>query len=1359
MEDAPRGDITSDVDRATKEIAIAHFQLTKELHDAIIKTPSDAILTARLQTYVSSEGKINGGSITSGGSRKISVRDVYFELKKHLGIDVTLAEFPDLLTALSLHVSEQDDCEGNGNVFWMRSKKEDNVASIDNELELEYLELFYTRGCVVFEELLLALDFLRQNETGPLALGSRVVKWRIMGKEPAYGANVCFLGPTHFALGIWAGLRLDTPHGKNDGTVNNMEYFRCKDKHGLFIRPKYLTLTSLPSKGGEMMTGNLESIRTRRNSILFTDERDEEFDLDNMKEFERSSKDELKEEEEEPEVDEKIVIKRVTDVGSFADSRLCAEHDDDEFDLSAAIPLTDTTDLGVVAPQDIEKDPRDPTDLVNENAAGAGAVSTTTSMLTSSMRRSESVANDKIEDNDDGQKKKEEEKDDGDDEEEEEGLIRSTPFTSSSDEDDTPEANNSPSTRTKRAAEVGKDSFDVIDLERSIDDSGPADTSVVFEPELENEQLRLLASPPNNMRKKPRDSGSSLSEVTDSESPHFEALKVESGLVASMSPPPPSPPLSSRLQREEACNSVESVVARGTAHPLRSAIGIRKTGIFGAIAPTTFDATSGSDVEIGEIELLRSSGVEDILPQSVIRNIHDLSDLLVSNSGAHEESLSRSIRVVNALVRLVAEKTRMIEKMSRGLRHAERDAIRADERYRRSEDTAVEANRTLGNAIRTLEPQLTEAAEAMKRKDEEIRRLVQVKDDLTRRAIAMREQIATLRTDIVVRGTNSSALVVDRMKTREGHVLALQRQNDTLKRRLAEMEVSWTRSAESRSRTLGDEESSNRETSRLRDIVLKQSKALDELVFENEASAAENERLVRVIESQRRRFEVVEASRSHEAPDVEMALKDDIERQANVISELTNFRSLALEKIKEQATIIETNVESEGKRNRLLGALHKDVRNLRSQLRATRRPALQLRAAISKITSDIGNAITSAFRVQSARVRSQANLVRAFESSMSDQKLFVKTLMRRKGSVRRVCWVSNVDGGEDDDGVVDDKRRQKQIRIVPSTSENGVTAISARFGSQSFVFDNVFGPSAHVKTNVLGDVDNVVRSVLNGVGACVFLLWPSLSQTSDDVDSDYNSVGIYALGRIFDLREAHGALRCSLKVVAVHNEAVFDLLRTSSRLSREKESGRSQLPATEVKILSAADLKLVFSMACDRRDELAQSCNWSLQHVHVVATLECESRSALSGATERANLHVVHVASGTSNDHRDAPFASVESAATAREAMFLRRSHVALRSALHKRSEDEGVASSRLVDLVDDVFACGGAVFVAARVSTQLSSSMDVLHALQLSSLSMPQRNRFVVETDTKAPRSHVATADEGDSEEDMLSQDGHYRG
>lgn len=203
MEDAPRGDITSDVDRATKEIAIAHFQLTKELHDAIIKTPSDAILTARLQTYVSSEGKINGGSITSGGSRKISVRDVYFELKKHLGIDVTLAEFPDLLTALSLHVSEQDDCEGNGNVFWMRSKKEDDVASIDNELELEYLELFYTRGCVVFEELLLALDFLRQNETGPLALGSRVVKWRIMGKEPAYGANVCFLGPTHFALGIW----------------------------------------------------------------------------------------------------------------------------------------------------------------------------------------------------------------------------------------------------------------------------------------------------------------------------------------------------------------------------------------------------------------------------------------------------------------------------------------------------------------------------------------------------------------------------------------------------------------------------------------------------------------------------------------------------------------------------------------------------------------------------------------------------------------------------------------------------------------------------------------------------------------------------------------------------------------------------------------------------------------------------------------------------------------------------------------------------------------------------------------------------------------------------------------------------
>ncbi|CAH8524144.1 unnamed protein product [Schistosoma turkestanicum] len=43
-----------------------------------------------------------------------------------------------------------------------------------------------------------------------------------------------YLGPTEFAAGEWAGVELDEPIGKNDGSVAGVRYFTCKPNHGLF---------------------------------------------------------------------------------------------------------------------------------------------------------------------------------------------------------------------------------------------------------------------------------------------------------------------------------------------------------------------------------------------------------------------------------------------------------------------------------------------------------------------------------------------------------------------------------------------------------------------------------------------------------------------------------------------------------------------------------------------------------------------------------------------------------------------------------------------------------------------------------------------------------------------------------------------------------------------------------------------------------------------------------------------------------------------------------------------------------------------------------------------------------------------
>lgn len=53
-----------------------------------------------------------------------------------------------------------------------------------------------------------------------------------------------FLGATQFAKGVWVGVILDSPEGKNNGSVNGVQYFDCEANYGLFTRPNKLDLVS-----------------------------------------------------------------------------------------------------------------------------------------------------------------------------------------------------------------------------------------------------------------------------------------------------------------------------------------------------------------------------------------------------------------------------------------------------------------------------------------------------------------------------------------------------------------------------------------------------------------------------------------------------------------------------------------------------------------------------------------------------------------------------------------------------------------------------------------------------------------------------------------------------------------------------------------------------------------------------------------------------------------------------------------------------------------------------------------------------------------------------------------------------------
>uniref|UniRef100_A0A1Q3FRG9 Putative cytoskeleton-associated protein n=1 Tax=Culex tarsalis TaxID=7177 RepID=A0A1Q3FRG9_CULTA len=80
-------------------------------------------------------------------------------------------------------------------------------------------------------------------DTDSFIIGQRV--W-VGGLRPGH---IAYIGETHFAPGDWAGVVLDEPNGKNDGSISGKRYFQCEAKKGVFSRLTRLTREPLPGAG------------------------------------------------------------------------------------------------------------------------------------------------------------------------------------------------------------------------------------------------------------------------------------------------------------------------------------------------------------------------------------------------------------------------------------------------------------------------------------------------------------------------------------------------------------------------------------------------------------------------------------------------------------------------------------------------------------------------------------------------------------------------------------------------------------------------------------------------------------------------------------------------------------------------------------------------------------------------------------------------------------------------------------------------------------------------------------------------------------------------------------------------------
>ncbi|KAI8509346.1 CAP-Gly domain-containing linker protein 4 [Branchiostoma belcheri] len=65
--------------------------------------------------------------------------------------------------------------------------------------------------------------------------------------------TIRYIGPADFAEGVWLGVELRAPKGKNDGSVKGTRYFNCRANYGLLVRPSRVTCRGI--NGSKLLGG------------------------------------------------------------------------------------------------------------------------------------------------------------------------------------------------------------------------------------------------------------------------------------------------------------------------------------------------------------------------------------------------------------------------------------------------------------------------------------------------------------------------------------------------------------------------------------------------------------------------------------------------------------------------------------------------------------------------------------------------------------------------------------------------------------------------------------------------------------------------------------------------------------------------------------------------------------------------------------------------------------------------------------------------------------------------------------------------------------------------------------------------
>ena len=137
-----------------------------------------------------------------------------------------------------------------------------------------------------------------------------------------------YIGQTHFAAGIWVGVEIGEPKGRNDGSIDEQRYFTCDPLYGLFAPPHKLTLVDVSDAGSSVSDDISEHMESDVEGVEQTSQVEDgnlELDFSKQEIEKREDEDTLEKQEEVQEEEEEYKM-----TGLFVDASLIQQEEEEE---------------------------------------------------------------------------------------------------------------------------------------------------------------------------------------------------------------------------------------------------------------------------------------------------------------------------------------------------------------------------------------------------------------------------------------------------------------------------------------------------------------------------------------------------------------------------------------------------------------------------------------------------------------------------------------------------------------------------------------------------------------------------------------------------------------------------------------------------------------------------------------------------------------------------------------------------------------------------------------------------------------------------------------------------------------------